>query len=165
MRHFPPPPQHSHRRRRLIFPGQIEQALCSTFSRRKCPVPPKSFPPMERTTTTSCRTADPTSFLTGRIRCEGSAPSGKKPRDVAFDSILRGRERAGMCAKTPAQNIVLPVGLDSPSPPTARRCMLRSPRLFPPPLSSPALLSCQLSLARSYVSEHGGASSLPTYSP
>lgn len=52
---------------------------------------------------------------------------------VWFD--LRGRKRAAICAKTLAQTL-------SPCPPTARRCMLRSPSALSSPLSSPALLSC-----------------------
>ncbi len=47
------------------------------FHRAKCPAWPKLCPPMERTTTTSFRTATaPTSFPTERTQCAESAPTG-----------------------------------------------------------------------------------------
>lgn len=51
--------------------------LFDIFKRPKCPVPPKPFPQMERITTASSRTTDPTSFLTGKIQCGESGPTGK----------------------------------------------------------------------------------------
>lgn len=143
------PPKHSHRPRSLIFPGWREQTFWSTFSRRKCPVPPKSFPPMERTTTTSCRTAAPTSFRTGKTRCEGSAPSGKSSSVTS---------RLWLCAKTLPQTLSY-MSAWSAATPTARRSMLRSLRLLPPRcpprlschVSSPSL-SLSLALPPSYVS-------------
>lgn len=43
----------------------------------QCLVPPKHCPQMERITTTSSQRTDPTAFLTEKIQCEESAPTGK----------------------------------------------------------------------------------------
>lgn len=142
----------------LIFPGRRENRPdCSTFPRRKCPVPPKYFPQMERTTTTSCRTADPTSFLTGKTRCEGSAPSGKSsvtPRSSRSASRNRciKKKKGG---KITAVNMELRVGLVCPSLPSSAdppslHVAQRSPRRSPSPAGAAVMLALPLSL--SYVS-------------
>lgn len=93
---------------------------------------------MERITTTSSRRADPTSFLTGKIQCDKSAPTGKSAKMFVFFFNVRLKDRRGG-------------GL-------GRRCCMLEPRSGPDLLRSrvvgwslrrshplsPSLLSCQL---------------------
>lgn len=124
----------------LFPPSWREQTFCSTFPRRKCPVPPKSCPPMERTTTTSCRTAAPTSFRTGKTRCEGSARSGK-----SSSSSVTSRFNSSKCAKKKKKTLAQTLPCESA---LVCRCVLRSLPRCPPRLSchvsspSPSYVSC-----------------------